>query len=104
MAKTQPRASVYLSDSLNEKVELECERTKLSKNRLILKIIEDYFDNLESESNVTPQPMTEDEKEMLIGHERGMVEMKNDIGNLKNQCDNIESEISELKRLILSGR
>jgi hypothetical protein len=97
MVKTQPRASVTFTKEINEQLDAECERTKLSKNKLISKIIEKYFNDLEKEVNITPQPMTEEEANRLAECERGMVEMKNDIEFLKD-------EFSELKALILSGR
>ncbi|EHQ35349.1 hypothetical protein [Methanoplanus limicola] len=87
-----PKISVYFVEEddipLYDKLENLRAKRKLSKNRLILEIIREHLDNLENESNLTSQPMTEEEAQRLAECERGMVEMKN--------------EIAEIKKLILS--
>lgn len=84
MANTQPRASVTFRKDINEKLDAECERTKLSKNKLISKIIEDYFNNLQSDHEEKIQSMTDDERKMLHKHEEDMEELKHEIKEIKN--------------------
>jgi hypothetical protein len=113
------RIAVYFTKS--ELSLLESEKGRLnedSASKVIVRICKNYFDNLENQSNSKPQPMNKEEKAMLESHERAMVEMKRDIvefrngmggmdaelGSVKSQCNRIESELDEIKRLILSER
>lgn len=50
MSKTQPRASVYFPPDLNDKLDKECDKTGLSKSKLVVKLLEEYFNKREIDS------------------------------------------------------
>lgn len=56
MSDTQPRASLYFEPELNKKIDAECQRTGLSKNKLLVKIIKEYFEgNVYFVSDLIPE-------------------------------------------------
>lgn len=83
MAKTQPRASLYFSDSLNEKIDAECQKTKLSKNRLLSKIIEEYFERKDEMRVCESIPE-------YCASKGDMQEVKNKIIELENKIKKLE--------------
>jgi len=90
MRKGKIPQTIRFCDTTFSKLDELSKINHTSVNATVNRIVDDYFQRLENESNLTPQPMTEEEAQRLAECERGIVEIRN--------------EISELKKLIISEK